>query len=441
MSRLGWMGALRAGTALGTLIIATAQANAGAFALREQSTYGQGASFAGVAAGGSVSSMFWNPAILTQFPGIRVEQGMTGIFTHAEQTPQPGSTLAGPPLFYPGQSSSGDPGFLVNGYTTYQLGPDLWMGLGINAPFGLSVRFQEPWAGRNYGGDTTLRSFNGNPVIAYRINDWISVGVGAQLQYATVRQSTGITPFPPTVATLDGKGWGFGATAGVTFTPWRSTTIGLGWRSGINQNIHGTLIGPPGIPSTSGSAELTANLPDTVSLGIRHRFDDRWTVMGTVEWSNWSRIGTVNVNQLNGAVATIGTTPVTLPFQYDDGWFFSAGAEYRWTERLTVRGGVGYEISPISDRVRTPRLPDNDRFWASVGLSWAVAPFMRLDLAYTHLFVKDPNINISAASGNPSFNGSVAYIGTVDAHSDIFSLSMVIRFDDLEPAAKKPFMR
>ena len=26
--------------------------------------------------------------------------------------------------------------------------------------------------------------------------------------------------------------------------------------------------------------------------------------MGTVEWSNWSRIGTVNVNQLNGAVAT-----------------------------------------------------------------------------------------------------------------------------------------
>lgn len=65
MSRLGWVGALRAGAALGTLIIATAQANAGAFALREQSTYGQGTSFAGVAAGGSVSSMFWNPAILT----------------------------------------------------------------------------------------------------------------------------------------------------------------------------------------------------------------------------------------------------------------------------------------------------------------------------------------------------------------------------------------
>src|SRR5262249_7983898 len=125
MSRLGWMGALRAGTALGALIIATAQANAGAFALREQSTYGPGTSFAGVAAGGSVSSMFWNPAILTQFPGIMSENGVTGIFGHASHTPQPGSTLAGAPLFYPGVSNSADMGFVVNGYTTYQLAPNL----------------------------------------------------------------------------------------------------------------------------------------------------------------------------------------------------------------------------------------------------------------------------------------------------------------------------
>ena len=77
MSRLGWMGTLRAGTALGILIIATAQANAGAFAIREQSTYGQGTSFAGVAAGGSLSSMFWNPATMTQFKGIVSENGFS----------------------------------------------------------------------------------------------------------------------------------------------------------------------------------------------------------------------------------------------------------------------------------------------------------------------------------------------------------------------------
>jgi long-chain fatty acid transport protein len=137
----------------------------------------------------------------------------------------------------------------------------------------------------------------------------------------------------------------------------------------------------------------------------------------------------------------IGTTAVALPIQYDDGWFFSGGAEYRWTERLTVRGGLGYELSPISDRVRTPRLPDNDKFWASIGLSWKVAPFAHFDLAYTHLWVKDTDINISATSGNPSFTAPVAYIGTADSQLDIFSASLVVRFDDLEPSFKKPYMK
>ena len=61
---------LRAGSALGLLVIATAQADAGGFAIREQSAYGQGTSFAGIAAGGALSSMFWNPATITQVRGI-----------------------------------------------------------------------------------------------------------------------------------------------------------------------------------------------------------------------------------------------------------------------------------------------------------------------------------------------------------------------------------
>src|SRR6476660_10295684 len=97
MSRLGWLGTLRAGTALGILIIATAQANAGALAIREHSTYGQGTSFAGVAAGGSLSSMFWNPATMTQIPGVVSETVVSGIFPYANNTPVSGA-LVGPPL-------------------------------------------------------------------------------------------------------------------------------------------------------------------------------------------------------------------------------------------------------------------------------------------------------------------------------------------------------
>jgi len=59
--------------------------NAGAFALREQSAYGQGSSFAGIAAGGALSSMYWNPAAITQFNGKTVEQVIRVQYVHVNR--------------------------------------------------------------------------------------------------------------------------------------------------------------------------------------------------------------------------------------------------------------------------------------------------------------------------------------------------------------------
>jgi long-chain fatty acid transport protein len=447
MSRQGWTASLRAGTALGLLVIATAQANAGAFAIREQSAYGQGSSFAGVAAGGALSSMFWNPAIMTQFQGIVSETGFTGLIPHASHTPKSGTAL----LSLGGVDNGAEMGLVPNSYSSYQLSPNFWLGLSINAPFGLSVSFPDAWAGRNYAGDSLLKTYNATPSIAYRINDWISIGAGVQLQYAKAEFLSGLPTGLGQELTLRGRGFGFGFTAGATITPTPTTLIGIGWRSSIDQDIHGTMLlpggaafNPPFSISTPGSVETTLKLPDIVSLGIRQAVGPQWTLLGTVEWSNWSRIGTSTINQLNGAPATVlaglGGGAVTLPFEYDDGWFFSVGAEYRWNERLTLRGGIGYEISPITDQVRTPRVPDNDRFWASIGASWKVFKGVHFDLAYTHLWFKDPNINITATSLNPWFVG-VPYVGTVDAHSDMISGALVVRFDDIEPTVKRPYMK
>ena len=49
------------------LLVAATAANAGGFALREQSAAGQGSSFAGIAAGGALSSMYWNASTMTQY--------------------------------------------------------------------------------------------------------------------------------------------------------------------------------------------------------------------------------------------------------------------------------------------------------------------------------------------------------------------------------------
>ena len=415
-----------------------AAANAGGFAVREQSTYWQGSSFAGAAAGGVLSSMFWNPATMTQVPGIQIETGAAGIIPSATHTVGAGSTFA----FLGGAGDSGDDALVPSFYASWQINPQLWLGLSFNAPFGLSVSFPDAWAGRNYAANTSLKTYNAAPTIAYQINNVISVGAGLQVQFAKADLSSGLPTGLTHQVNITGDGWGYGFTAGITLTPTPNTTIGIGYRSAIDQDIEGTMTLPAGVffvpPfSTPGNVNTSLNLPDVVTFGLRHKFSPQWTAMATVEWSNWSRIGTSNVLQANGAPATVLLAPVTLPFQYDDGWFFSLGAEYQWNERLALRAGVGYEKSPITDLVRTPRLPDNDRTWVSVGASYNVTKKLALDFAYSHLFVKSTPINISAASGNPWFNGVITYIGDVDSHVDIVSLSLRYRWDDPPAAPKK----
>src|SRR4051794_15205432 len=81
---------LLSASALTSVALATVTAQAGGFALREQSTYFQGMSFAGAAAGGSgsISSMFWNPATMSQAPlGVTLENSATGIFADSTITP------------------------------------------------------------------------------------------------------------------------------------------------------------------------------------------------------------------------------------------------------------------------------------------------------------------------------------------------------------------
>lgn len=338
----------------------------------------------------------------------------SGIFGNSKNSPDAGVG---------GTGNTAEAALVPGTYFSYQVSPNFWLGMSVNAPFGLSVTFPAVWAGAQYAaGDSHLRTYNATPSIAWQINNWISVGAGVQIQYA----DAGVTSSPvpgAIVSHLEGDGWGFGFTAGVTLTPTPTTTIGLGYRSFIDQKIEGSVTVSPIPPGFASSAETKVRLPDMVSLGIRQRLDPQWTLLGTVEWSNWSRIGTSNISGPPGGAS--------IAFDYDDGWFFAVGAEYQWTPAVTTRAGIAYEISPVSDAVRTPLIPDNDRIWLSLGLSAHLTPNLKLDFGYSHIFVQDARINIPA--GPFPLAG---YAGSVDLHVDIVTIGLSYSWGAHEPVRK-----
>ena len=165
------------------------------------------------------------------------------------------------------------------------------------------------------------------------------------------------------------------------------TTIGLGYRSAIDQKVNGTLVTNGVGGSTPGSVNLTLPLPDTLTVGLRQGIGERFTLLAGVEWANWSRIGRVPVLQANGAAATLGGAALAFPFNYRDGWYYSLGGEYKLDPAWTVRAGIAFERTPISDDVRTVRIPDNDRMWYSVGASYKPASIKGLNLDVGYSFI------------------------------------------------------
>jgi len=422
------------------VLVGTVAANAGGFALREQSAYGQGASFAGIAAGGALSSMYWNAATMTQFSGKNVELGLSGIMPHPSHSFTSSSLAA---FGTPGDS--GIDALVPNSYGSIQLNKNVWLGMAVNAPFGLGVHFPQVNAASSGSGNSAeVKTYNFNPSIAYKFNDMISVAVGFQAQYIKASYDAFIGT-QPRIGTLNGADWGFGWTAGVTITPMPRTTIGIGYRSAIDHTLSGTWDVPAAVaPATQpGSVNLGLKLPDTVTVGLRHGLTDRLTLLAGFEWANWSRIGTSRLLQPNGAAVTLSGAAVTFPFEYKDGYFYSLGGEYKIDQAWTVRAGIGFEKSPLTDTVRTTRIPDNDRMWYSIGASYKPAAIrgVTLDLGYSFIDVKSAPVCMGSAVGcasNPwsSPNPASFYNGSVKSYINIVSVALRYQWD-ADPAPVK----
>ena len=447
----GFRNALLGGVAVAGTVIGAQAALAGAFALREQSAQGMGQTFAGVAAGGGgLTSMFWNPATMTQFEGMTSSWTGTGFIPYAKVTPDAatsafmtrvgrGSTLSAGPTGDVGHNAVS-----AASASAMQITDRVWVGLNVSAPYGLVTKAPTNWAGQLYARTSKVFSVDVAPTVAVKINDMISVGVGLRAMYFKVKLSSA-APMGPGAAlaptallpnagfgTIEGDDWSFGWTAGVTLTPFQGTTIGLGYRSQMRPTLEGSMV----TPYVNQPVKVGVKLPDQFTVGLRQRVSDRFTFLAGYEWTRWSVLSSFPVYftapPLAGRVAT------TLPFKYSNSWFASVGGEYKVDDRWTVRAGLGYEKSPITAKDRTPRLPDSDRIWTSLGVSYQLNNRLTLDASYAHVFAKRGKIAI--VPGHPAYAG-VPFVGQSKARLDLLSVGLTYRWDEPRVAVAAPLVR
>lgn len=415
-----------------TLVAATSAAQAGAFGIREQSATAQGLSFAGTASGsGGLSSIFWNPATITMAPGWQSENHFAVILPDARINPVPPTPTIG---FGP-SGNIGLDAIVPSSYGSYQVNDRLWLGLAVNGPFGLATKPNQDWAGQIYSRSSRIFSANFNPIVGFKVNEWLSIGGGPMVEYFDVHLKRAVPPnrnprFAPLATlpgapglTLEGDDVGVGFSAGVTVTPFNGTQIGVGFRSSIHHELEGSLRAP--FLVTPVTAKV--NTPEQLTVGLTQQLTPDLKLDLGFEWMNWSRLGSPAV-----VLPTAGVTgPITL--NYRDGYHYSVGLEYQATRELTLRTGLAYEESPIGIDNRSTRIPDNDRIWASIGAGYRWNEKLSFDVAYSHLFVRDTKIAISSLPGSNTAEFATAglpFFADVDSRVDIVSVGLKYRWDN-----------
>ena len=387
------------------LTVFSGAASASGFQLFEQNASGIGNAYAGSAAvAENASTIYFNPAGMTQLQKLEVSGGVS-VVKPSFSFNNKGSSVDG----LTGTGDGGDAGgwgFVPNGYASWGVTKDLYVGIGISAPFGLKTEYDDRWVGAAQSRMFEIKTINVNPSIAYRLNEKVSLGFGLNWQKidATYERLAGINV--PSVAklTLSDDAWGWNAGALFTLSP--STKVGISYRSSIKYKTEGHT-NLNGAWLNDSKASLT--LPDTAILSVTQKLSDRWEMLGDISWTGWSSIPKVNILKADGSLAQV------LDTEFKDAWRVALGANYQLNSAWKLKYGIAYDQTPVRGATtRLVSLPDNDRVWLSFGAQWVPDKAQKIDLGVAYIYVRDSKIRNDQTSVTPS-RGYVAgeYSGNI----------------------------
>lgn len=428
-------------SAAAAALLAAAGLHGAGFAIIENSASGMGSAYAsGGAAAEDASTVWFNPASMTQIKGVSLVAAMNYIMPKADFT-NDGSTFAdGTPLTGP-NADGGISALIPTLYATGQVTDQLFLGLSINTPFGLGTKYDDDWVGRYHAVETDLVTINVNPAVAYALNDQWSLGGGISVQYVYVKLTSAIDfgSLMGHPGAADGFGdlhgdnaddLSFGWNIGALYTPDSSTRISLAYRSKVSHHVTGDAdftvpasaapIVSTGLFKDTGLSS-DVDMPASASLSAFHTFGT-FDLMGDVTWTQWSVFKELRIKYDNAKQPDSVTTE-----NYQDQWRLAVGGRYHVDEALVLRAGLAYDGKAVkNEHYRTPRIPDNDRTWVSLGLGYHFSELFGMDVGYSHLFVaKTPIDNEYESSADPLKH---RLKGDFDSSVDIFSAQLTMKF-------------
>ncbi|MGH9381754.1 MAG: OmpP1/FadL family transporter [Thermoanaerobaculia bacterium] len=380
--RRGWLW----GTTMAAVsALLTAPAFGAGFSIFEQGSKAMGMAGAFTAQADDPSAIFHNVAGLGfQWEERAFQVGATYI-THGEADYQ-----GAPP--FPGSDATGEQKTLSeippHFYWTEPLRGGWTFGLGLNAPFGLSVEWDDAdrWPGRFISERAALRAIDLSLNLGREIAKDFSFGIGVIGRYSDVeldRRQAAVNPFTNQAAEIAKVGLegdfseGFGWQIGILHRYNNSFSWGLTYRSKVEVDYDGdatfTQV-PTGHPIfdaivamqlPDGAVPVTTSIefPDSASLGLLFALSPNVRLETDVNWMGWSSFDQLVVEFDDPRVETLVRDEA-----WDDVFNYRVGLKWMRPGGREWRFGYVFDENPVPDETLGPLLPDSDRNGFTVGL-------------------------------------------------------------------------
>lgn len=419
VSRHGW----RLGvTLVAAGVLAGGPALGAGFSIFEQGSKAMGMAGAFTAQADDPSAIFHNVAGIGFLEEREFQLGATYITTSE------GDFQGAPP--FPGSDATGEQETLSeippHFYWVEPLAGGWTFGLGLNAPFGLSVEWDDPdrWPGRFISERAALRAIDLSLNIAGEIAKDFSIGLGVIGRYSDVeldRRQAVVNPFTGLAAEIAKVGLegdfseGFGWQVGFLHRYNNSFSWGLTYRSKVEVDYDGdatfTQV-PTGhpvfdpivdgmLPDDPVPVATTIEFPDSASLGLLFALSPTVRLETDVNWMGWSSFENLVIDFDDAS----GVPDTAIESGWDDVFSYRLGLKWMRPGGREWRFGYVFDENPIPDETLGPLLPDSDRNGFTVGYGLG-GDGVTADIALMYLPFDEREILADEVDQHDSFYGT-----------------------------------
>ena len=285
---------------------------------------------------------------------------------------------------------------LLGAYYVHPIDEDWRFGFTTISLAGAALDYDRGWTGRYQNDKVELTTITAMPTLAYRVNDWFSVAAGPTIAYGMLDMDvTANVLGNDRQVSLDGDDVDVGVSLSALVELSEQTRLGVLYMSEIEMDLSGDLKTRGGaLGGRDFSTDTTIPFAQFIHGSIYHDLNEKWAVVGTLGWQDWSTMDEVTLS------GTPGPGGAALPRNWEDTWHYGAGLHYRPTPKWLLRTGVAYDTNPVDSDDRTADMPIDRQVRYAVGASYDWSESLTVGASFVYADYGSGQIDSSTLSGD-----------------------------------------